>query len=92
LIRRRFEREGLRLHLGSKAVPAGGGRVTVQGPAGTREWPYTGLLLGTGRKANVEHLGLEAAEVRFGGGGDNEKRSTSAAFDPVAAFFKKHLG
>ena len=23
---------------------------------------------------------------------DNEKRSTSAAFDPVAAFFKKHLG
>ena len=92
LIRRRFEREGLRLHLGSKAVPAGGGRVTVQGPAGTREWPYTALLLGTGRKTNVEHLGLEAAEARFGGGGDNEKRSTSAAFDPVAAFFKKHLG
>ena len=23
---------------------------------------------------------------------DNEKRSTGAAFDPVAAFFKKHLG
>jgi hypothetical protein len=23
---------------------------------------------------------------------DNEKRSTNASFDPVAAFFKKHLG
>jgi hypothetical protein len=23
---------------------------------------------------------------------DNEKRSTSASFDPVATFFKKHLG
>jgi pyruvate/2-oxoglutarate dehydrogenase complex dihydrolipoamide dehydrogenase (E3) component len=66
LIRRRFEREGLRLHLGSKAVPAGGG-VTVQGPAGTRELPYTALVLGTGRKANVEQLGLEAARCASAG-------------------------
>ena len=66
LIRRRFELEGLRLHLGFKAVRAGGGRLTVQGPAGTRELPYDALLLGTGRKANVEHLGLEAAGVRLG--------------------------
>ena len=34
LIRRRFEHEELRLHLGFKAVRAGGGRLTVQGPAG----------------------------------------------------------
>jgi pyruvate/2-oxoglutarate dehydrogenase complex dihydrolipoamide dehydrogenase (E3) component len=33
LIRRRFEQEGLRLHLGFKAVRAGGGRLTVQGPS-----------------------------------------------------------
>jgi pyruvate/2-oxoglutarate dehydrogenase complex dihydrolipoamide dehydrogenase (E3) component len=65
LIRRRFEQEGLRLHLGYKAVRAGGGRLTVQGPAGTRELPYDALLLGTGRKPNVEQLGLEAASVRF---------------------------
>src|SRR5262249_34870531 len=49
-----------------QAVRAGGGRVTVQGPGGTRELPYDALLLGTGRTANVEHLGLEAAGVRFG--------------------------
>ena len=66
LIRRRFEQEGLRLHLGYKAVRAGGGRLTVQGPAGTRELPYDALLLGTGRKPNVEQLGLEAAGVRLG--------------------------
>jgi pyruvate/2-oxoglutarate dehydrogenase complex dihydrolipoamide dehydrogenase (E3) component len=47
-------------------VRAGGGRLTVQGPGGTRELPYDVLLLGTGRKTDVEHLGLEAAGVRFG--------------------------
>src|SRR5258708_3630403 len=65
LIRRRFEHEELRIHLGFKAVRAGGGRLTVQGPAGARELPYDALLLGTGRKPNVEQLGLEAAGVRF---------------------------
>lgn len=65
IIRRRFEQEGLRLHLGFRAVRAGGGRLTVQGPAGTRELPYDALLLGAGRKPNVEQLGLEAASVRF---------------------------
>jgi pyruvate/2-oxoglutarate dehydrogenase complex dihydrolipoamide dehydrogenase (E3) component len=69
LIRRRFEQEGVRLHLGSKAVRAGGGRLTVQGPAGTREVHYDALLLGTGRKANVEGLNLEAANVRLAGNG-----------------------
>jgi pyruvate/2-oxoglutarate dehydrogenase complex dihydrolipoamide dehydrogenase (E3) component len=69
LVRRRFEHEGVRLHLGFKAVRAGGGRLTVQGPAGARELPYDALLLGTGRKPKVEELGLEAADVRFGSGG-----------------------
>jgi pyruvate/2-oxoglutarate dehydrogenase complex dihydrolipoamide dehydrogenase (E3) component len=69
LIRRRFEHEGLRLYLGFKAVRAGGGRLTVQSSAGTRELHYDALLLGTGRKANVEDLNLEAAGVRVGGYG-----------------------
>jgi hypothetical protein len=43
--------------------------LTVQGPGGTRELVYDALLLGTGRKANVEHLDLETAGVRFGTGG-----------------------
>ncbi len=69
LIRRRFEHEGLRLHLGYKAVRVSGGRLTVKGPAGTRELPYDALLLGTGRKANVEDLDLDAAGVRLGRNG-----------------------
>jgi len=69
LIRRRFEHEELRIHLGFKAVRAGGGRLTVQGPAGARELPYDALLLGAGRKANIEQLGLEVADVRFGSDG-----------------------
>jgi pyruvate/2-oxoglutarate dehydrogenase complex dihydrolipoamide dehydrogenase (E3) component len=66
LIRRRFEHEGLRLHLGFKALQASSGRLTVRGPGGTRELPYDALLLGTGRKANVDGLSLEAAGVRLG--------------------------
>jgi pyruvate/2-oxoglutarate dehydrogenase complex dihydrolipoamide dehydrogenase (E3) component len=65
LIRQRFEYEGLRLHFGFTAVQAGCGRLTVRGPSDTRELPYDALLLGTGRKANVHGLGLEAAGVRF---------------------------
>ena len=50
---------------------AGRGRLTVQGPAGTRELPYDALLLGTGRKPNIDGLSLEAAGVRLGNGGGN---------------------
>jgi pyruvate/2-oxoglutarate dehydrogenase complex dihydrolipoamide dehydrogenase (E3) component len=66
LIRRRFEREGLRLHLGFTGVRASGGQLTVRGPTGTRELPYDALLLGTGRKAKIDGLNLEAAGVRLG--------------------------
>ena len=95
LIRRRFEHEGLRLHLGFQAVRAGGGRLTVQGPGGTRELPYDVLLLGAGRQANVEHLGLEAAGVRFGRDGaevDEYLRTSNPniyAAGDVAAFPQK---
>jgi pyruvate/2-oxoglutarate dehydrogenase complex dihydrolipoamide dehydrogenase (E3) component len=69
LIRRRFEHEGLRLHLGFEAVRVGADRLTVQGPGGTRELPYDKLLFGTGRKANVEDLNLEAASVALSADG-----------------------
>ena len=59
----------MRLHLGCQAVRAGGGRLTVRGPVGAHELPYDALLLGTGRKANVDCLSLEAAGVRLGGDG-----------------------
>ena len=66
LIRRRFELDGLRLHLGFEAVRVESGRLTVKGQAATRELSYDALLLGTGRKANVEDLNLGAASVRLG--------------------------
>ena len=66
LIRRRFEREGMRLHLGFKATRARDGRLTVQSGAKTRELAYDALLLGVGRKANIEDLNLEAAGIRVG--------------------------
>ncbi|HTO78142.1 MAG TPA: FAD-dependent oxidoreductase, partial [Methylocystis sp.] len=66
LIRRRFEREGMRLHLGFRAVRAQDGRLTVQSGAEMRELAYDALLLGVGRKANIEDLNLEAAGVRVG--------------------------
>jgi pyruvate/2-oxoglutarate dehydrogenase complex dihydrolipoamide dehydrogenase (E3) component len=69
LIRRRFEGEGLRLHLGFKAVKARGGRLTAQRASETRELPYDAVLFAAGRKANVEDLGLEAAGVRLAGQG-----------------------
>jgi len=38
------------------AVRAGAGHLLTQGTGGTRELPSNALLLGTGRKANVQHL------------------------------------
>ncbi len=64
VLRRRLERDGIRLHLGFRAVLAAKGRLTVRGQAETRELEYDALLLGIGPKANVDDLGLEAAEIR----------------------------
>ena len=66
LIRRRFEREGMRLHLGFRAVRTQDGRLTVQSGAKTRELAYDALLLGVGRRANIDDLDLEAAGIRVG--------------------------
>ena len=64
VLRRQFEREGVRLHFEFRAVRAANGRLTVQSQSETRELEYDKLLLGFGRKANVEDLGLEVAEIR----------------------------
>jgi pyruvate/2-oxoglutarate dehydrogenase complex dihydrolipoamide dehydrogenase (E3) component len=69
VLRRQFEREGVRLHLEFRAVRAANGRLTVRSKAETRELEYDALLLGIGRKANVEDLGLEAAGIRLKDGG-----------------------
>ncbi len=63
LIRRRFEQQGLRLHLGMKPVRANDRRLTIQSKADTCELAYDAVLFGTGRKANIEGLDLEAAGV-----------------------------
>jgi len=69
VLRRQFEREGVRLHCEFRAVRAANGRLTVRSQSETRELEYDKLLLGIGRKANVEDLGLEAAEIRVRDGG-----------------------
>jgi pyruvate/2-oxoglutarate dehydrogenase complex dihydrolipoamide dehydrogenase (E3) component len=69
LLRRRFERDGIRLHFEFRAVRAGNGRLTAQGKAGTKEFEYDALLIGIGRRANIEDLGLEAARIRTKDGG-----------------------
>jgi pyruvate/2-oxoglutarate dehydrogenase complex dihydrolipoamide dehydrogenase (E3) component len=79
VLRRRFEREGIRLHFEFRAVRAANGRLTIKGAAGTRDLEYHALLMGIGRKANIEGLGLEAANIRVkdGGVGTDETLRTS---------------
>ncbi|WP_433200999.1 FAD-dependent oxidoreductase [Dactylosporangium sp. CS-047395] len=69
VVRRRFEREGIRLHLGFTAARAHAGRLLTLGPGGTHELPYDALLVATGRKPNLEGLDLDAAGVQVGGDG-----------------------
>jgi pyruvate/2-oxoglutarate dehydrogenase complex dihydrolipoamide dehydrogenase (E3) component len=69
VLRRRLENEGLRLHLEFRAIKAANGRLTVRSKTETREIAYDKLLLGIGRKANVEDLGLDAAGIRAKDGG-----------------------
>jgi pyruvate/2-oxoglutarate dehydrogenase complex dihydrolipoamide dehydrogenase (E3) component len=64
VLRRQFEREGVGVHYEFRAVRAANGRLTIKGKTETRQLEYDRLLLGIGRKANVEDLGLEAANIR----------------------------
>ncbi len=71
ILRERLEAEGLVFLTGTKAVraeAAGSGiRLTVQPAAGgaTRVLEADTLLVATGRRPNIENLGLEAAGVDF---------------------------
>jgi pyruvate/2-oxoglutarate dehydrogenase complex dihydrolipoamide dehydrogenase (E3) component len=73
IIQRRFEQEDIRLHLGVKVVRAersnGGNRLV--GERDGRPWSLEGdtILVGVGRKANVEGLNLEAAGVAYDANG-----------------------
>jgi pyruvate/2-oxoglutarate dehydrogenase complex dihydrolipoamide dehydrogenase (E3) component len=69
LLRRQFERDGIRLHFEFKAMGAANRRLTAQGRTGTRQFEYDALLMGIGRRANIEDLGLEAAQIRVKDGG-----------------------
>ncbi|HKP74626.1 MAG TPA: FAD-dependent oxidoreductase, partial [Longimicrobiaceae bacterium] len=66
VLARQLEREGIRLLLSSKAsavrVEGGEKRVTV----GDTELRATEILVATGRRANVEEMGLEAIGVEVG--------------------------
>jgi pyruvate/2-oxoglutarate dehydrogenase complex dihydrolipoamide dehydrogenase (E3) component len=67
VLRRRLERDGIRLHLGFRAVLAANGRLTVRGQAETRELEHDALLLGIGRRG-------KRRRPRAGGRGNTSKR------------------
>ena len=60
----RLKAEGVRLHLGVKPTRVDGGRKRVTLSDGS-SLEYDALLVATGRKLNVDGLGLEAAGVKF---------------------------
>jgi pyruvate/2-oxoglutarate dehydrogenase complex dihydrolipoamide dehydrogenase (E3) component len=64
LLRRQFERDGIRVHFEFKAVGVANRRLTAHGRTGTRQFEYDALLMGVGRRANIEDLGLEAAQIK----------------------------
>jgi pyruvate/2-oxoglutarate dehydrogenase complex dihydrolipoamide dehydrogenase (E3) component len=67
VVARRLEREGIRLLLGARAtavrVDAGTRAVTVSTVSGDVELRAAELLVATGRRPNVEEMGLEAIGV-----------------------------
>jgi pyruvate/2-oxoglutarate dehydrogenase complex dihydrolipoamide dehydrogenase (E3) component len=73
IIQHRFEQEGVGLHLGVKVLRAersNGGKRLV-GQRDGRPWSLEGdtILVGVGRKANVEGLNLQAAGVAYDANG-----------------------
>jgi pyruvate/2-oxoglutarate dehydrogenase complex dihydrolipoamide dehydrogenase (E3) component len=85
IIQRRFENEGVELHLGVKVVRAEKTQASKRllGEQDGRPWTLEGdaILVGVGRKANVEGLNLEAAEVAYDSKGvhvDDRLRTSNA--------------
>jgi pyruvate/2-oxoglutarate dehydrogenase complex dihydrolipoamide dehydrogenase (E3) component len=84
IVQQRFEREGIRLHQGVKVIRAEKGKngKRLVGERDGREWSLEGdaILVGVGRKANVEGLNLEAAGVAYDANGvhvDDHLRTTN---------------
>jgi pyruvate/2-oxoglutarate dehydrogenase complex dihydrolipoamide dehydrogenase (E3) component len=69
VLRRQFERDGIHVHYDFRAVRAANGRLMIKSKAETRELEYDKLLLAIGRKANIEDLGLETANIIVKDGG-----------------------
>ncbi len=64
VVTKRLAAEGVRLHLGVKATKVDGVQKRLTLSDGT-ELAYDALLVATGRKVNVDGMGLEAAGVKF---------------------------
>ena len=85
VLRRRFERDGIGLHFEFRAVRVANGRLTIKRKTESRELEYDKLLLGIGRKANIEDLGLDAANVRVKDGGVEADRNLRTSNSDVYA-------
>ena len=66
LLARRFEREGILLHLGFRGTRVADHRLELTGPTGRRILDYDALLVGVGRRADLDGLELGLAGVRAG--------------------------
>jgi pyruvate/2-oxoglutarate dehydrogenase complex dihydrolipoamide dehydrogenase (E3) component len=78
-VSKRLSAEGVRLHLGVRGANVDGGQQRLALSDGS-DLAYDALLVATGRRANVDGMGLEAAGVRFGRAGveaDDELRTTN---------------
>ena len=64
---------------------AANGRLTIKGKTETRQLEYDKLLLGIGRKANIEDLGLEAANIRVNDGGVETDETLRTYYEPFVA-------
>lgn len=81
LIAKRLKAEGVRLHLSTKPTKVDGGRKRLALDDGS-ELEYDALLVGTGRKVNVDGMGLDAAGVKYTESGveaDDHLRTTNPA-------------
>lgn len=94
----RLRAEGVRLHLGAdvQRVTVQDGRKVVHGTlAGeTRTWSAEEILVGVGRRPNVEGLGLEAAGIETGPRGvivDERSRTTADGVYAVGDLAGRHL-
>lgn len=81
VITKRLIAEGVRLHSGVRATQVDGGQKRLTLSNGS-ELAYDALLIATGRKVNVNGMGLEAAGVKFSASGietDDYLRTTNPA-------------